>query len=231
MDSRGYLKSYGWVEGEALKVGGLKRPILVKHKRDKKGLGSAPGGDDGDMWWETLFDGHLKNLNVNGSGNGEIKFEQKEVQSSVASKMNSPLYKWFVKGEGLKGTIKQKEPSEENSNSRKKRRRTDEENESRSKLEKSHKVKKAKKLSKEAEKSSKKDRKSSKKSKKHKVTKSSTKDGKSSKKASKASENSKHDKKHKKDKKRSKKDKEDGTETRKKEHKNGPSVECTKSKA
>lgn len=48
MDSKGYLKSYGWQEGEALQKGGLKKPILVKHKKDKKGLGCAPGQDDSE---------------------------------------------------------------------------------------------------------------------------------------------------------------------------------------
>ncbi|CEP62855.1 Tma23p LALA0_S06e05380g [Lachancea lanzarotensis] len=106
MDSRGYLKAYGWKEGEGLKPGALKRPILVKHKNDKKGLGSAPGGDDGEMWWETLFDGHLKNLNVKDGGKGgDIKFEQKDIPNSAVVKDKSPLYRWFVKGEGLKGTI------------------------------------------------------------------------------------------------------------------------------
>ncbi|CAI4035737.1 hypothetical protein SMKI_13G3880 [Saccharomyces mikatae IFO 1815] len=106
MDSKEYLISYGWKEGEAFKEGGLKRPILVKHKRDKKGLGNAPGGNDGEAWWERLFDGHLKNLDVStDSSNGSIKFTQNEVLASAVSKSSSPLYRWFVKGKGLKGTI------------------------------------------------------------------------------------------------------------------------------
>ncbi|SMN22039.1 similar to Saccharomyces cerevisiae YMR269W TMA23 Nucleolar protein implicated in ribosome biogenesis [Maudiozyma saulgeensis] len=110
MNSSEYLKSYGWQEGEALKKGGLKKPILVKHKRDKKGLGSAPGGDDSEAWWERLFDGHLKNLEVtSGSKKGGIVFKQNEVVATAVSKQSSPLYQWFVKGEGLKGTIKEKE--------------------------------------------------------------------------------------------------------------------------
>ncbi|CAI4048859.1 hypothetical protein SKDZ_13G3940 [Saccharomyces kudriavzevii ZP591] len=106
MDSKEYLISYGWKEGEAFKEGGLKKPILVKHKRDKKGLGNAPGGNDGEAWWERLFDGHLKNLDVStDSSNGAIKFTQNVVVASAVSKSSSPLYRWFVKGEGLKGTI------------------------------------------------------------------------------------------------------------------------------
>lgn len=104
MDSKQYLKSYGWKEGEAFKNGGLKNPILVKHKRDKKGLGRMLGQDDSDPWWERLFDGQLKNLNVNCNNEDNIIFEQKK-HISPTLKCNSSLYKWFVKGESLKGTI------------------------------------------------------------------------------------------------------------------------------
>lgn len=106
MDSKEYLISYGWKEGEALRKGGLKKPILVKHKKDKKGLGCAPGQDDSEAWWERLFDGQLKNLDVNcSSTNGKIEFKQNKVVATSVSKSSSPLYKWFVRGEGLKGTI------------------------------------------------------------------------------------------------------------------------------
>lgn len=110
IDSKEYLKSYGWKEGEALKNGGLKKPILVKHKRDRKGLGTTPGNDDSEAWWERLFDGQLKSLDVstgNKAGDG-IVFKQNKVVASSVSKQNSPLYQWFVKGEGLKGTINSK---------------------------------------------------------------------------------------------------------------------------
>lgn len=106
MDSKEYLKSYGWREGEALKIGGLKKPILVRHKKDKKGLGGAAGHEDGEAWWERLFDGHLKGLDVNTSSDGNgITFKQKEVIASGVAKNESPLYKWFVRGDSLKGTI------------------------------------------------------------------------------------------------------------------------------
>lgn len=109
MDSSEYLKSYGWEEGEALRKGGLKKPILVKHKRDKKGLGSAPGNDDSEAWWERLFDGHLKNLEVGTDSKKKgIVFKQNKVTATAVSKQSSPLYQRFVKGEGLQGTIREK---------------------------------------------------------------------------------------------------------------------------
>lgn len=103
MDSKGYLKSYGWVEGEALKNGGLKKPILVKHKKDTKGLGHDSG--DGDAWWERLFDGQLKSLDVLSGVNNAISFKQNDIKPSAMKENESPLYKMFVKGEGLAGTV------------------------------------------------------------------------------------------------------------------------------
>ena len=59
-----------------IKEGGLK-PILVKHKKDTKGLGHDT--NDSDMWWEKLFDGQLKNLEVNNNNkNGGVSFETNE---------------------------------------------------------------------------------------------------------------------------------------------------------
>lgn len=110
IDSKEYLKSFGWKEGEALKHGGLKKPILVKYKKDTKGLGNALGGDDAEAWWERLFDGQLKNLDISTGGKkGDgIVFKQNKVVASSVSKHSSPLYQMFVKGEGLQGTIDNK---------------------------------------------------------------------------------------------------------------------------
>ena len=109
IDSSAYLQSYGWTEGEALRKGGLRKPILVKHKWDKKGLGSLQRKDDGEAWWERLFDGQLKSLDVGTSDSdssaGGIIFKQNKVVASGVSKQSSPLYQWFVKGESLKGTL------------------------------------------------------------------------------------------------------------------------------
>lgn len=105
MDAKVYLKSFGWTEGEPLKKGGLKKPILVKHKKDTKGLGHD--SNNADMWWEKLFDGQLKNLEVN-SGNSTDGVSFKHNNETVLKTLNrnmSPLYRMFVKGEGLEGTV------------------------------------------------------------------------------------------------------------------------------
>ncbi|GMG30075.1 unnamed protein product [Ambrosiozyma monospora] len=115
MDSKGYLKHYGWQEGQALQKGGLRKPILVKHKYDNKGIGH--GSNEAEAWWERVFDGQLKSLSVtpsdsrSGSGTstpnsgGGISFNQGVVVASGVSKSVSPLYRMFVRGEGLAGTM------------------------------------------------------------------------------------------------------------------------------
>ncbi|VEU20484.1 DEKNAAC101340 [Brettanomyces naardenensis] len=115
MNSREYLTRYGWKEGEALKEGGLKRPLLVKHKYDLKGVGQEM--NDGEAWWERLFDGQLKALDVSDT-NGSIDNSSTEgimpsmfnpnadsVVASGVDKSESPLYRMFVLGEVLEGTI------------------------------------------------------------------------------------------------------------------------------
>ena len=54
-----------------------------------------------------LFDGQLKNLEVNNNNkNGGVSFETNEEKVVDAfQKSISPLYKMFVKGEGLAGTV------------------------------------------------------------------------------------------------------------------------------
>ncbi len=116
MNSVEYLKKFGWKEGEALKEGGLKRPILVKHKYDYKGVGQD--ANDGVAWWERLFDGQLKALDVNGGGIDQVAAGKKntgiptmfnpnasKVKASGIDKSESPLYRMFVFGEILQGTI------------------------------------------------------------------------------------------------------------------------------
>lgn len=106
MDGAVYLMNYGWTQGEALKMGGLKKPILVKHKKDQKGLGH--NADQQEAWWERVFDGQLKSLDVNtGSSSSGVSFTQREVKVSGMSKNVSPLYRMFRYGGILEGSIKE----------------------------------------------------------------------------------------------------------------------------
>lgn len=111
MDAKVYLQSYGWREGEALQNGGLKKPILVKHKKDTKGLGHQT--QDASAWWEQLFDGTLKNMEVTKDSLGGISLLTNfESVDTHMRKLLSPLYRMFVKGEGLAGTVGKTSTSE-----------------------------------------------------------------------------------------------------------------------
>lgn len=108
MDAKLYLQSYGWKDGEALQLGGIRKPILVKHKKDTKGLGH--GTNEADMWWELLFDGQLKNLEVTHNKKGGVSISHNvDAAVETARKANLPLYRMFVKGKGLAGTVGKKD--------------------------------------------------------------------------------------------------------------------------
>lgn len=111
MNAADYLQSYGWRKGEALKHGGLKRPIQVKHKKDQKGLGHTH--DNQEAWWERVFDGQLKALDVSTDrDSSQVSFVQKEIKVRAVSRYSSPLYKNFVRGGLLEGTIKKRDEVE-----------------------------------------------------------------------------------------------------------------------
>lgn len=103
MDALLYLRSYGWNQGEALRPGGLRKPILVKHKKDSKGIGAD--SNDTAVWWEKLFDGHLKTLEVTSSAEGVTFSSNEEAALHSVTKADSPLYRMFVKGKGLAGSV------------------------------------------------------------------------------------------------------------------------------
>lgn len=113
MDSKKYLKSFGWKEGEGLRRGGIKKPILVKHKYDLKGVGKNQISDD-VCWWETAFDNKLKVMSVTEDVNDKIAIEEAKRR---IDKGNSVLYQMFVKGEtliGNKSVEEKREPGSEN---------------------------------------------------------------------------------------------------------------------
>lgn len=114
MQSEKYLSSYGWKgHGNPLSENGLVHPILIKHKKDRKGIGLVNNLDQKDKWWETMFDNNLKNLNTeldNKTGDIVMKKLQKDEEIfKDVKKSTSPLYtSMFVKGKGLNGTIGEK---------------------------------------------------------------------------------------------------------------------------
>ncbi|KAK9493313.1 hypothetical protein V1508DRAFT_108401 [Lipomyces doorenjongii] len=101
MNSTAYLTSYGWTPGSGFKKDSIAKPILVHHKKDTKGLGNK--ALDHETWWERVFDGRLQNLDVYTSSKDCSEEEDQDV--NVRGARDSPLYKMFVKGEGLRGSI------------------------------------------------------------------------------------------------------------------------------
>ncbi|KAK9360379.1 hypothetical protein V1504DRAFT_498287 [Lipomyces starkeyi] len=101
MNSTAYLTSYGWTPGSGFKNDSIARPILVHHKKDTKGLGNK--AHDHETWWERVFDGRLQNLDVYNSS--KDRSEEEDQDANVRGARDSPLYKMFVKGEGLHGSI------------------------------------------------------------------------------------------------------------------------------
>ncbi|KAK9372007.1 uncharacterized protein V1513DRAFT_453722 [Lipomyces chichibuensis] len=101
MNSTAYLTSYGWTPGSGFKKDSIAKPILVHHKKDTKGLGNK--AHDHETWWERVFDGRLQSLDVYNSSKDCSEEEDQGV--NVRGARDSPLYKMFVKGEGLRGSI------------------------------------------------------------------------------------------------------------------------------
>lgn len=98
MDVEQFLVKQGWRKGEGLRPGSMKNALLVKHRKDNKGLGFNPQSSEG--WWERVFDANLKSLDVTNGRSVQIGFDEEKRR-----KETSPLYASFHSGGLLKGTI------------------------------------------------------------------------------------------------------------------------------
>ncbi|KAF2753135.1 hypothetical protein EJ05DRAFT_505328 [Pseudovirgaria hyperparasitica] len=99
MDAANILKAQGWRgTGHSLdsEGRGLAKPLLVSNKQDLLGIGKKKNLVS-DQWWMRAFDESLKEL---GTGN-------KTTLQSITEKgvSRGGLYGFFVRGEGLQGTI------------------------------------------------------------------------------------------------------------------------------
>ncbi|KAF3925369.1 hypothetical protein ABW20_dc0110237 [Dactylellina cionopaga] len=109
----------------------LTKRILTSAKNNTLGVGRKPSNlNHADLWWEKAFDVSLKNLDVN-KDTSAVAAEKKEVVDNMnlfaelgggrgfggtavaggggsgKKKVDAtgPLYRYFVKGEGLEGTV------------------------------------------------------------------------------------------------------------------------------
>ncbi|OCL12241.1 hypothetical protein AOQ84DRAFT_277523, partial [Glonium stellatum] len=101
MDAAAILKGQGWRgSGHSLDNHGrgIVKPLLISNKQDVLGLGKKkPAHNVSDQWWMRAFDESLKEL---GTG---TKTTLGQVRESGINR--GGLYGFFVRGEGLQGTI------------------------------------------------------------------------------------------------------------------------------
>ncbi|KAF2277825.1 uncharacterized protein EI97DRAFT_487833 [Westerdykella ornata] len=101
MDATALLLRQGWRgTGHSLDTTnrGIKKPLLISHKRDTLGLGKKKAAHNvDDQWWMRAFDESLRSI---GSG-AESTLAQVRKQGIN----RGGLYGFFVRGEGLRGTI------------------------------------------------------------------------------------------------------------------------------
>ncbi|KAJ5332818.1 uncharacterized protein N7506_006601 [Penicillium brevicompactum] len=106
MDAQAYLIKHGWSgPGNPLNPNqrpglhgglGLTRPILVARKSNNHGVGKKTTKDASNQWWLRGFEDALK-------GVGEDNHEAKSAREGNA--LTSELYRHFVRGSGLAGTL------------------------------------------------------------------------------------------------------------------------------
>ncbi|KAL9640326.1 MAG: hypothetical protein Q9164_000329 [Protoblastenia rupestris] len=120
MDTSAYLRSHGWLgPGHSLNPhsqrGDITKPIHIPPKLNVLGVGKKRHDAHAEQWWARAFDNVLEGINtsINGSkgrlekmemGNGEQAF--KAAGTSFGTGMGKGgLYRNFVRGEGLVGTL------------------------------------------------------------------------------------------------------------------------------
>ncbi|KAI9870957.1 MAG: hypothetical protein M1830_003587 [Pleopsidium flavum] len=117
MDTSAYLHRHGWRgSGHSLHPTGrgISRPLLVSHKQNVLGVGKKKHDAYADQWWARAFDSSLKGLDVNrdkeapgvevkiGTNGGALDMVRRGGGKWVG---REGLYGFFVKGEGLNGTM------------------------------------------------------------------------------------------------------------------------------
>ncbi|PWY88659.1 hypothetical protein BO94DRAFT_534549 [Aspergillus sclerotioniger CBS 115572] len=108
MDAQAYLLRHGWSgPGNPLNPNrrpgthgglGLTRPILVARRQGNQGVGKKTTKDHTNQWWLRGFEDALKGVGEeNKSGAGETK--------RAPNALTSELYRFFVRGETVPGTL------------------------------------------------------------------------------------------------------------------------------
>jgi len=129
MDTSAYLHRHGWRgSGHSLHPTGrgISKPLLVSHKQNVLGIGKKKHDAHADQWWARAFDSSLKGLDVSRrdkDADAGVEVEVKAVTDGGALDMvrrggakwvgREGLYGFFVRGQGLSGTLTPEEGVEE----------------------------------------------------------------------------------------------------------------------
>ncbi|KAJ5767355.1 uncharacterized protein N7511_004971 [Penicillium nucicola] len=128
MDAQAYLMRHGWSgPGNPLQPNtrpgphgglGLTRPILVARKANNHGVGKKTTKDPTNQWWLRGFEDALKSV-------GDESHEG--VSARAGNALTSELYRNFVRGTALAGTLNPKDGEKTEAGIGEKRKRGDEE--------------------------------------------------------------------------------------------------------
>ena len=121
MDTAAYLTSQGWAgHGHALHHSGrgIVKPIAVSQKNNVLGVGKKKHDAHADQWWARAFDETLRGINA--TKDGAMGTTEGLVVTDAAKQAGSKmrggvhvvgngLYSCFVKGQGLGGTLEERD--------------------------------------------------------------------------------------------------------------------------
>jgi nucleolar protein TMA23 len=159
MDAQAYLMRHGWSgPGNPLNPNrrpgqhgglGLTRPLLISRRETKIGIGKTPTKDPTNQWWLRGFEEALRGVGKDG---GATATGATDDTTNSLTRNGSQLYKFFVRGEVIPGTLRDKEQqavdkgsSEDKKKEKKKRKRDRDDDDDGSNKRKEEKEKKRKK--------------------------------------------------------------------------------------
>ncbi|PGH28155.1 hypothetical protein AJ80_00045 [Polytolypa hystricis UAMH7299] len=115
MDAQAYLIRQGWSgPGNPLNPTrrpgphgglGLTKPILVARKKNNHGIGKKTTHDHANQWWLRGFEDALKGVGEDGTATPTSQEEDDNGSARFRTGLSCELYKFFVRGEVLEGTL------------------------------------------------------------------------------------------------------------------------------
>ena len=123
MDAQAYLMRHGWSgPGNPLNPNrrpgthsglGLTRPLLVSRRENKIGIGKTSTKDPTNQWWLRGFEEALRGVGTDGTASPNTAVGGLAREENTLTRNGSQLYKFFVRGEVIPGTLldKKKAPA------------------------------------------------------------------------------------------------------------------------